>query len=81
MQPGRVRVEASGALLPQGQQQCAVLAEEGEPAFGAGFGLAQDLEAEHAPVELDRPVQVGDVQADVAGLERGGLVAHAILTF
>jgi hypothetical protein len=74
VQTGERAVVGSPGLLPEREDERAVLAEEGVPALAllALFALADHLEAEHVRVEGQRAVDVRDVQAYVAGAKGAG---------
>jgi hypothetical protein len=65
VQPRRAAVEAPLALLPEGEDQPPPVAEEGVAA-GRLVGAAHRLQAEDLRVEGARPVEIRDVDSDVA---------------
>lgn len=69
MQPGSGRGEGPVGLLPEREDGAVAIPEEGVmAAVLAALGL--DLPAEHGDVEVAATIEVGDVEADVAGSER-----------
>ncbi len=64
------RLERLFALLPEREEEPAACAEKGEAAPGLRGDL-DDFELEHVLVEGERPVEIGDGEADVAGGDIG----------
>src|SRR5690606_34483839 len=62
--------ESPAALLPEREDQSVTLTQEHEELVRF-LGFERSLEAEYLLVELLRPLDVADVEADVAGLQRG----------
>src|SRR5713226_5220739 len=69
VQPGVLSGEPSLALRPQGQEHLAVAAKENEfPARSGRF--PEHIQLEYGLIELLGTIEVGHVQANVAGLQR-----------
>ena len=80
MEPRMPRLEPRPALLPECQEQPAAGAEERKPLPIVVGGL-DEVEVEDLLVERERPVEVGDGEADMAGGDhgRGGRDGHGDL--
>ncbi len=66
-----VRGKIAGALLPEGEEQSAILGQKGE-ALSLVRGFGHNLEPEHLLVKLPGAGEIADVESDVSGREAHG---------